>query len=294
MTMKRIITIFAALALCGATAFAQNLEEATNATKAANEALVAGNYDEAAAGFRAALDKAVACNEAEAEELANTCKTGLTQSIYAAANDLVKNNNLEQGLVKIEEAIAAAKEYGISEIEEKATDLKYQIHQAIYNTKMKAAKAEKDAAAKAAYLKEALEQIEIVLANDPENGNLILSKGQVQESLGKYEEAIATYTIAKEKGLQDKASRMISKVYLKIAQAKMKAGDLPAAIEYAKKSNEESPNANACKIAGISAQKLKDYKTAVAYLQKYLELAPSAKDADQIKTAIDALKAQIK
>ena len=78
------------------------------------------------------------------------------------------------------------------------------------------------------------------------------------------------------------------------AASKLKAKDFKGAVTAALKSNEYLESATAYKIAGTASNALKDIPAAEKYLSKYLELAPDAKDAEQIKAAVAALRAALK
>jgi len=292
--MKKSIIIACALLLCGSAAFAQDFSKATELAKQANEALVNGDFAAAASNFKAALDQAAQCSEAEAAELVENCKKGISQSYWASANDLVKDSKLAEAVEKLKETIKVSGEYGETEIVEKAEEMTHKLNQALAGEKIKAASIEKDPAAKAACFKEAAGYLEAVLAKDPENGKAYLQKGQVLQALSDKDAAIASFEKAKACGQEDAANKQLSIIFMKEANAFNSAGKLKEAVAAAVKSNEYSENANAYLIAGLASNKLKDLKAAKEYLTKYLQLAPDAKNAPQIKAAVDAISAQIK
>lgn len=281
--MKKIFVILSVSLLSASVAFAQDFAKATELAKQANEALVGGDVASAIENFKAAAAEAAQCTEAEAAELVNTCKQGITRAYYKASNDLLEAGNLDAALAKLQETIAVAKEYVDDEIVEKAIEKKYQVFQVIANGAIKAKEFAK-----------AAQNLDSVLVNNPANGNAYLQKGQVLAALGQIDAAEEAFLKAKENGMESAANKQLSTIFLKQASAKLKANDFAAAVAAAKKSIEFVESANAYKIAGIASQKAKDLKAAAEYLGKYLELSPNAADAAQIKAAVDAIKAQIK
>lgn len=291
--MKKLIVLVSAVIASATIAFAQDLEKASNLAKEANESLVNGDFKPAIDSFKAAWDEAAASTEEVAAELVATCKKGYTMANNALANAYAKEGKLEEA---IEQYVATAKiavETGEEEIAQKAEEKVDQLHQAIAGAKMKAASAAKDAAAKAEEYKAALEHLEAVLAKNPEMGKLVLQKGQVLNALGKKEAAIEAFEKAAGLGQEANANKQLSTIYLKDANALNKAQKYKEAVEAALKSASYAPSANAYKIAGIASQKAGDIKGAMENLQKYLEIAPDAADAAQMKAAIEAFKAQL-
>lgn len=292
--MKKTLVIICAALLCGSAAFAQDLSKATELAQQANESLVNGDFATAAGTFKAALDEASKCTEGEAAELIGNCKKGITQSSWAEANGLVEKADFVGAITKLEQTIKIAEEYEETEIAQKADDMIFQLNQKLAGVKIKAASAAKDPAAKKACFEEAISYLDAVLAKDPENGKSYLQKGQVLQALSDKNGAIAVLEKAREFGQEEAANKQLSNIFMKEANALNSAGKLKEAVEAALKSIEYSENANAFLIAGLASNKLKDLKSAKEYLSKYLELAPNAKNAPQIKAAVDAIAAQIK
>lgn len=292
--MKRILVLAAIAAISASAAMAQDFEKATNLAKQANEALVSGDSKTAIDNFTAALTEAGQCTEEEASSLIENCKKGIAQANYSQANKLIENGNLEEAIAQLAATVTAAEESGDSDLIEKAAEKTQQLHQAIANAKIKAAGAEADPAAKAAAYKNAIEHLDAVLEKEPENGKAFLQKGQVLSAIGDRAGAVETFLKAKEFGQEAAANKQLSTIFLKDAASKLKAKDFKGAVEAALKSNEFLESANAYKIAGTAANGAKDIAAAEKYLSKYLELAPDAKDAAQIKTAVAALQAALK
>lgn len=287
--MKKM-TVLAVLALMSATVLsAQDFQSATEMAKKANEALVGGNFQEAIDSFQAAMKEAAECTEEESAALVNNCKIGIAQANYSKANDLIGGGNLSEAIEQLNTTIEAATAAGQDDIVAKSEDKINQLHQAIANSKMKAAQTA-TGEEKVAAFKEALEHLDILLAKDGENGKLFLQKGQILGGLNDRAAAVEAFLKAKDLG-EAGAVKQLSTIFLKDASAKLKAKDFKGAIESALKSNEFQESANAYKIAGTAANGLKDLATAEKYLSKYLELAPNAKDAAQMQAAVAAIQA---
>lgn len=289
--MKRISILLSCLSVCAAIASAQDLKQATEMAQKANEALIGNNFEEAVAGFAEALSQAGQCTEEGKDELVSTCRKGLVGAQWGKANQMVKDGQLKEALAQLAETAKTADEYCESEILEKANAMKIQLYQAIANASIKAAAAEKDVAAKKDKFLEAVENLDLFLEANPQDGGALLQKGQVMSALGKQETAIECFIKAKEFGEEVAANKQLSTIFVKQASAKLKAKDFSGAIEAALKSNEYLENANAYKIAGVAANSSKDLKKAFEFLSKYLEFKPN--DA-QIKQAVEAIKAQLK
>lgn len=290
--MKKVIVILSAVLLSAGIVSAQDFAKATELAKQANESLMAGDFAGAESNFQAALKEAGACTEEGAAELVATCKTGIAQTKYAAVNPLIEADQWKEAIAKLDEAIAVAKEYGEEELTGKAVEKKAQVLQAAANAEIKAGSAEKDPQAKAAHFTEALAYLEASLAEEPTNGKALISKGQVLATLGKKDQAIEAYLLAKENGEEAAAVKQLSNIYVKDASALLKGGKFKEAIAAAEKSAEYNPkNANAFKIAGVASQKAGDLAGAVEHLSKYLEIKPND---TQIAAAVTAMKAQLK
>lgn len=290
--MKRILTL-AALAAITLAASAQDLQKATELAKQANEALMNSDFKTAIDNFTAAAGEAAQCTEEEAAALMASCKTGIAQANYSLANNLISDGKLEEAIAQLETTVKASAEAEEQELIQKSEEKTLQLHKAIANAKIKAASAEADAAAKAAAYKDAIAHLDAVLAKEAEDGKVFIQKGQVLGAMGDKAAAVESFLKAKELGEDKAADKQLSTIFLKEASAKLKAKDLKGAIDAAMKSNEYLESANAYKIAGTAANSLKDIASAEKYLSKYLELAPNAKDAAQIKAAVAALQAAL-
>lgn len=289
--MKKTLLLISAAILSITLVSAQNFENATNLAKEANENLVNGNTQAALDGFKSALAEAQQCTEEGAAGLVGNCKTGIVQSQWKLALDAISAGEFENAVKALDETSAAAKEYGVEEFEQKAAEKKLEVHQAWANAETKAAAAEADAAAKKAHLEKAAEQLDCVLAVNGADGKLLLQRGQIAKNLGKKDEAVDFFLKAKEAG-EEKAGTQLSKLYLNDAQKANKAKKYDEAISAALKANEYEESANAYRVAAMASQALVKNADAIKYFEKYLELAPDAKDAAAVKTIIANLKNQ--
>ena len=286
--MKKILLTISIALISIMTAQSQDFEKATSLAKEANEKLVNGDAQAAAEGFTAALAEAQQCSDEGAAELIANCKKGLVQAHWSRANNAVKEGDFSLALEAIGTTIIAAGQYEEAEIAEKVVTLKTEVHQAYANAELKAASAEKDAAAKKAHFEAAAAQLDSVLVNSSD-GKVLLQRGQVAGGLGNKEDAIKYFTMAKEAG-EAKADAQLSKIYLKEAQALLKAGKSEAAIASASKSVSFEESANAYFIMGNAYRALGKKADAVTSYEKFLKLDPNNKNAAAVKQVIEALK----
>ena len=190
-------------------------------------------------------------------------------------------DDFDAAVEKINEAIAIAKEYENADVAGDAETLIPQVYMQKGNT---AYKAKDMAAAVAAYTK--------VVELNPENGDAYLLIGRAQAACGKMDEAVAAYEAAMKNGEEAAAKKQLSTLFLKKAQASLKAGKSQETIDMAMKSNEYLENANAYNLAAKAAQKLGNNALCIENFVKYLELKPNAKDAAGVTFTIAALYQQ--
>ena len=275
--MKKILLTLAAVVLSAGMLSAQDLSQATETAKMANESLVAGNKALALTGFQEALAQAAACGE-EGEELVATCKGVIPNIMLSIAKDLIKESNFDDAVTKLNEVVAKAKEYAADEIADEAATL---IPQALMAKGGDLLKDKNFTAAAEAY--------KSALALDPENGNLALRLGQALAGAGQVEEAVAAFETAAKNGQEELAGKQISNIYLKKAAAALKAGKFADAVAAAEKCNEYGDNAQAYLVAGQASQKLNKNADAIKNFEKYLAAAPTAKNATAIAFTVAAL-----
>ncbi|MCQ2116164.1 MAG: tetratricopeptide repeat protein [Bacteroidales bacterium] len=278
--MKKIILIAASLFLSVFAATAQDLGQATEVAKSANDALMLGDNESALNGFKEALELAEACGD-EGANLVETCKGVIPRILLSMGKDQVKLKNFDAAIAKINEAIEAATNYANDDVLEKAQAL-------LPGVKMNQANdllTKKDFAG-------AVKVLNDILAGDPENGNAALRLGMALASTGDVEGAKDAYETALANGQEKNAAKQLSTLYLKDAQAFIKAKNFKAAAEAAEKSNSYVESANAYKLAAAAATQLKDNEAIVANYEKYLELAPNAKDANGVIYTLAVIQQQ--
>lgn len=292
--MRRLIYSAAAFFVCAALASAQDFNKAATMATEANAALEQGNYEAAIKGFTAAAQEVGLCTESSAPELLAACKKGICQTLYSAANQYVKDGKLDEAIDGLTKAIEKSRENACDDIEAKAVNLKQQVVKLYANSKIKAAATANSAQEKIACYNDALAKLEILIAEGLDDAKLYIQKGQILKSLGKQQAAIESFLKAKTMGEESAANKQLSKLYLQEASSKLSSKNYEDAITSALKATEYENNALAYKIAGTAANACKKVQDAINYLSKYLELAPDAKDAAQIKSAIATLSSQLK
>ena len=279
--MKRIFLLFAAAVMSVGMASAQDINKAIEAANSGNEAFQMGEYQLAIDAFKNSLAIAEGLGEQGAEH-AGTCKTAICNIYLAFAKNLIKSSDFDGALVKLEETISVANGYGATDTAEEANKLIPQVYMQKGNTALKA----KDmAGAIAAYTK--------VVELDPTNGDAYLRIGRAYAASGKLEEAVVAYETAATNGEEADAKKQLSTLFLKKAQASLKAGANQEVIDYALKANSYLENANAYKLAASAAQKLKNNAQCIEFYEKYLEIKPNAKDAAGVTFTIAALYQQL-
>lgn len=280
--MKKILVSLAALLVAVTTVSAQSMAEATETAKLANESLSAGDLGTALDGFKMALVMAQACGD-EGAELVSTCQGIIPKIMNNLAKGLYNEKNYDEAIAKYEETIAVAKEYGDEDTAAKAESMIPQI----YVEKGKALNSAKD-------FEGAVEAFRKSLELNPTNGNVALRLGMALESAGKGDEAIEAYKLAAANGQEKNANAQIGKHYLKIAVDELKGKKYADAAKDALTSLEYAETPQAYQVAGQASQLSGKNADAVKYFEKYLELAPNAKNAGQIAYTIGVLEMQAK
>ena len=278
--MKKIFLLFAAAVMAAGVASAQDINKAIELANSGNEAFQMGEYVLAVDAFKESLTIAEGLGE-EGAEHANTCKTAICNIYLSHAKNLIKAADFDGALAKLDETISVAGTYGEAATVESATALIPQVYMQKGNT---AYKAKDMAAAVAAYTK--------VVELNPENGDAYLLIGRAQAACGKMDEAVAAYEAAMKNGEEEAAKKQLSTLFLKKAQASLKAGKSQETIDMAMKSNEYLESANAYNLAAKAAQKLGNNALCIENFVKYLELKPNAKDAAGVTFTIAALYQQ--
>lgn len=279
--MKKIILSLIAVTISAVMMSAQDMSQATETAKNANEALTNKDYATALAGFKQALTEAQACGD-EGQELVATCKSVIPTIVLNIAKGEIKEAKYDEGIATLAEAIKAATEYSAEDVADEAKTLVSQ-----------AKKAKASALYKAKDFAGAITAFKEVLAENETDGTSALQLAMALNQTGDKDGAIAAFEQAAANGQEANANKQLSNIYLKDAQALLKENKLKDAIEACEKSASYVENANAYKLAANAASKLKDNKAAVGYYEKYLNLSPDAKDANAITFTLGALYQQL-
>ncbi|MCR5003725.1 MAG: tetratricopeptide repeat protein [Bacteroidales bacterium] len=265
--MKKLILILSAAILSVGVAFAQDVAEATATYNSGAEALQNGDKSTAVLYFKKALSQAQACGEAGAE-IVNNCKSAIPSVVLSTAKDAFNDKNFDGALAKIEEAKAAAAEYG-------AEDVKAEAEELIPTVLMQKA----NAAFSAKQYADAIDSYKQVVAADTTNGTAAVRLGVALVATGKTDEGVAYLEQAARNGEEKMALKQLSNIFVKKANAANKAQKYTDAIAAADKSNSYIENATAYLIKGTAASKLKKNDAAIEAYEKFLELDPNNKNA---------------
>lgn len=267
----------AAIVLAAGVSFAQDMSEITELAKQGNEAFENGEKAEALNLFQQALELATKAGDAGAEIVAQ-CKVAIPTISLSLAKESFNAQDYSVAAAKFKEAAKIAEEYEAFDVADEALGL-------VPKALMAAAKKlyiAKDFAA-------AVEAYKVLLEEDPENGNGYLQLGSALAALGNNDEAVAAYQKAAEFGKAKDATKQISTLYLKAAAAALKEKKYADAVANANKVNEVAENPQAYQIAGQASQLAGKNADAIKYFEKYLEIAPEAKNAGQIAFTVGAL-----
>ncbi len=282
--MKKIFLFFAAIVMTAGVLSAQDINQATEMFNNGLMEFEMGNKQAALDNFNSALTMAEALGDEGAEIVAN-CKKVLCTTTLSLGKDLIKALDFETAVTTINKAKELAEAYGEAEVAAEAAELVTQAEVAKLINEGKAAMKAKDAATAIAAFSKAVEI-------DPTNAGAALQLGQAYARTGKFAESNAAYEIAKANGQEATANAQISKNYLKMAQASVKAKKYQEAVDFATKSNEALESGNAYKIDASALQKLGKNDECIAAYEKYLEITPNAKDAGGVNCTIAVLYQQ--
>lgn len=274
--MKKIVMLFAAAAMTVSVAFAQDINAVTETYNNGAMELEMGNKEAALGYFQAALTEAEALGDAGIE-IAENCKMTIPVVMISLANDLIEASEYEAATEWLTKAEEAATLYGDTE---KAADAAAKKNQVLMKQAADLLKAKDYANAIVVY--------EQIMAIDPTNGRAALQMGQAYNASGNQEKAEEAFNIAAANGQEKQANKQLSNLYIKKASAALKAKKTQEAYDFAVKSNEYLENANAYKIAGQCSMTLGKTAEGLPLLEKYVELSPNAKDANQMRFNIAA------
>lgn len=275
--MNKIILTIAAALLAAGIASAQDLNSALETYNAGAAALNDGNKELALTNFKKALEAGQALG-ADGEELVNNCKNAIPSVILSIGKELYNNKDFDNALAKINEAAKVASEYGVADVASEAKELVPTINLA-----------KGTSALMGKNFPVAISALQSVVAADSTNANAALYLGQALNATGKAEEALKAFKLAAANGKEEVANKQISTIYLKQAAAALKTKAFDKASELAKESLKYDDNAQAYLVAGQAATSLKDNNSALDYYTKYLEAAPTAKNASAIAYTVAAL-----
>lgn len=282
--MKKIFLLITATLMTAGIASAQDINEATtNYNNGATE-LQMGNLEAAVTYFQTALQMGESLGE-PAAELVDNCKSAICSVTLAMAKELYNAKNFAAAVDAFNKAKEVAQTYNNAEVAAEAEDLAAQANKLQYNTAATAALRAKD-------YPTAIENFTKVIELDPTNGNAALQLGQAYYRSNRFDEAVEALTMAQENGQGSNAKKLLSQVYLKKAQADLKAKNYTGAIENCAKSNEYVESANAYKLAASASQQLGNNNDVITYYEKYLELSPNAKDFGGVVYTLAVLNQQ--
>lgn len=274
--MKKVFVVLATFALTVLGAAAQDYNAAIETFNNGAQTLDASK-EEALTQFRSALSMFEACEEEEAAEMVAKCKEIISNTLLSIAKEQINNADYDTAVASLQETAKVATEYGQEEVAKEATDLIPNAWLRKGSTLLKA----KDFAGAAEALKE-------VVALTPEDGQSWLLLGQARMQTGDNDGAIEAFTKAAEFGKAEQANKMLSNLYLKQGSTLLKGNKTADAIAAFEKSNAYLENAQAYKLLASAQMKSGKNAAAIESYKKYLELAPDAKDASDVKFTIAA------
>lgn len=282
--MKKIILAMAAFACSMSLMTAQDLATATATYNSGAEALTMGNKTSALEYFQKALTMAEALGDEGADVVAN-CKSAIPSVILSIGKEFYNNKDFSNAKAKFVEAAEVAKKYGNQEVTAEVESLLPTVGKRIALAKVNDAMKTKDIAGVLAGYEEAM-------SIDTTDANTALKYGQFLGNAGKFDDAVKYLELAARHGQEGNAKAVLSTTFLKKAAAQLKAGKYADAVTFAEKAISYKENAQAYLIAGQASQKANKNADAIANFEKYLEAAPTAKNAGAIAFTVGALYQQ--
>ncbi len=279
--MKKLITIVAAI-LCASAVYAQDLATATETFNNGVTANEAGNVEMALQNFKEALAMAEGLGEEGADIVAN-CKSSIPILMFSLAKKAVNEAEYDKAVAGLKETIEVATKYGVDNIADEATVLIPQVLMQKANGFFN----DKDYAG-------AADAYKAVLAEDAANGMASLRLGAALKALGDKDGAVEAFQAAIANGQDKSASKQLVNLYQQEAAASLKAKKYDDAIAAALESNKYGESAKAYQIAGTAASNGGKTKLAIEYFEKYIELAPTAKNSGDILFSIAVSYQQLK
>lgn len=282
--MKKFILAMAALTFSFGVMSAQDLASATATYNSGAEALTMGNKTSALEYFQKALTMAESLGEEGAEVVTN-CKNAIPSVILSIGKEFYNNKDFSNAKVKFVEAAEVAKKYGNEEVTAEVESLLPTVGKRIALAKVNEAMKNKDIAGVLAGYEEAM-------AIDTTDANTALKYGQFLGNAGKFDDAVKYLELAARHGQEGNAKSVLSTTFLKNAAAQLKAGKYAEAVKLAETAISYKENAQAYLIAGQASQKANKNADAITNFEKYLEAAPTAKNAGAIAFTVGALYQQ--
>ncbi len=278
--MKKVIILAAAAIFASVAVYAQDPEGATEMYNNGVKAWQDGDNATALECFQNALTMAEFCGDEGAELVAN-CKNYIPSVVLSETKKAAGEKNYDEAVVKAQEAIEIAEKYGNDDVKAQAEELLPGLYLGKANALLQAK--DYDAAAET-YL--------VLLDGAPENGTFWLRLGSCYVATGKVNEGIDAFKNAYQYGEADAAGKQLSTLYLRLAQANLKANKFAETIANCVESNAYVENGNAYKLAASAAVKLQKNTDAIGYYEKYLEISPNAQDAPGIILTVAVLYQQ--
>lgn len=221
----------------------------------------------------------------EGADVVANCKSAIPSVILSIGKEFYNNKDFANAKAKFVEAAEVAKKYGNEEVTAEVESLLPTVGKRIALAKVNDAMKNKDIAGVIAGYEEAM-------AIDTTDANTALKYGQFLGNAGKFDDAVKYLELAARHGQEGNAKAVLSTTFLKNAAAQLKAGKYADAVAFAEKANSYKENAQAYLIAGQASQKANKNADAIANFEKYLEAAPTAKNAGAIAFTVGALYQQ--
>ena len=274
--MKKFVFSVCALFAAATISFAQDVNEATDLFNAAVEYLNLGDKTSALENFQKAYDIAKECGEA-GQALVDQCESTIPQLALMVAKDYVKAGDYATAVVKAQEAsaVAAAMNADASEAEALIPNIYMQQGNVLL---------------KAKDYEGAIKAYSANVALNPANGKAYVNMAAAYDRLGQADKAEENYLLAAANGQEKAANKALGNIYLKKALAANKAKSYDQAIELANKSISFNETSKAHYIIGLAAQNNNKIALAISSFEKYLELDPTAANAQDVRTVVEALK----
>ena len=274
--MKKLFVTIAAAILAAGSINAQDLAQATDLYNTGATYLNNGNLESALESFQQAYSIAITLEDGQ--EVADNCRNIIPETSLNIAKSLGQDKNYDEAVARLGTTIELAGEYGNQSVADEAKALIPQLLMLKGTDLLNS----KDFAGAAAAYKQ-------ILDADPANGVAALRLGMALASSGDANGAIQAFTTAAANGQKASADKQLANLYVRIANSALKAKKYTEAVDAAVKSAEYAESSNAYLIAGNAAQRAGNNDDSIKYFEKYLELAPNAKNAGTIAYTVGAL-----